>query len=35
MTRGLSESESKNLLVEGFITEVIDKVKERIPEFTM
>lgn len=32
-SRGLSEENSKKLLVEGFATEVIDKLKEKVPSF--
>jgi Fe-S cluster assembly protein SufD len=31
--RGLSETESKKLLVDGFVNELVDKVREKVPEF--
>lgn len=33
MTRGISEYDSKNLLVEGFVNEVFDKVSAKVPNF--
>jgi Fe-S cluster assembly protein SufD len=32
-SRGLSEKDAKNVLVEGFAREVVDKLKEKIPSF--
>lgn len=32
-SRGLTETESKNLLIDGFVQEVYQKVQERVPEF--
>lgn len=32
-SRGLSEETARKALVEGFVTDVIDKVKEKVPEF--
>ncbi len=34
-SRGLSDEEAKNLLVEGFVQEVVDKIKAKIPEFSL
>lgn len=32
-SRGLTEKEAKNLLIDGFVQEVYQKVQERVPEF--
>jgi Fe-S cluster assembly protein SufD len=32
-SRGLSDDEAKDLLVEGFVEEIVDKVKEKVPDF--
>lgn len=34
-SRGLSESDSKKLLINGFINEIVEKVKQKVPEFEM
>lgn len=32
-SRGLDEKESERLLIDGFVNEIYDKVKEKVPEF--
>lgn len=33
-SRGLTETEAKNLLIDGFVQEVYQKVREKVPSFT-